>query len=82
VLRKPPADERESIEKSIDETLTALDLLLAGELNAAMMKIHAKPQRPKPPRPASLNKPAGAPASAPASAAADGPKDEVEGTTK
>jgi PTH1 family peptidyl-tRNA hydrolase len=55
VLRKPPAAEREAIDKTIDETLAALDLLLAGELEAATMKIHAKPQRPKPPRPAGLN---------------------------
>ena len=51
VLRKPPADQREAIEKSIDLSLTALDLMLAGHMERAMMKIHAKPPRPKPPRP-------------------------------
>jgi peptidyl-tRNA hydrolase, PTH1 family len=52
VLRRPGPDEREAIDKSIDTSLAALDLLLAGEMERAMMKIHAKPPRPKPPRPA------------------------------
>ncbi|HMN77575.1 MAG TPA: aminoacyl-tRNA hydrolase [Burkholderiaceae bacterium] len=51
VLRKPAAEEREAIEKSIELSLAALDLLLAGEMERAMMKLHAKPARPKPPRP-------------------------------
>jgi len=36
----------------IDSTLEALDMLLGGDMERAMMKIHAKPPRPKPPRPA------------------------------
>ena len=52
VLRKPPAAERQLIEANVDESLKALDLLLAGQMDKAMMKIHAKPPRPKPPRPA------------------------------
>ncbi|HEV8691363.1 MAG TPA: aminoacyl-tRNA hydrolase [Ideonella sp.] len=52
VLRKPPADERDAIERNIDESLKLLDLVLAGEMERAMMKLHAKPARPKPPRPA------------------------------
>ena len=55
VLRKPPAAERELIERNVDESLKALDLLLAGDMDKAMMKIHAKPPRPKPPRPPQLN---------------------------
>ena len=51
VLKKPSAEHREAIEKSIEQSLGALDLLLAGEMERAMMKIHAKPPRPKPPRP-------------------------------
>lgn len=50
VLRRPPADEREAIEKCIELSLAALDLLLAGEMERAMMKLHARPARPKPPR--------------------------------
>jgi PTH1 family peptidyl-tRNA hydrolase len=51
VLRKPPAAERLLIEANVDDSLKALDLLLAGQMDKAMMKIHAKPPRPKPPRP-------------------------------
>jgi PTH1 family peptidyl-tRNA hydrolase len=52
VLRKPPADEREAIDKSIAQSVSALDLLLEGDMERAMMKVHARPPRPKPPRPA------------------------------
>ena len=52
VLRKPAPDERTAIEKCIADALQALDLMLAGEMERAMMKVHAKPARPKPPRPA------------------------------
>lgn len=53
VLRKPPLAEREAIDKSIEQAMTALDLLLAGDMDKAMARVHAKPARPKPPRPAS-----------------------------
>lgn len=49
VLRKPPALEREQIDRSIAQSLESLDLILAGDMERAMMKIHAKPPRPKPP---------------------------------
>jgi len=52
VLRRPPLAEHELVHKAIDSTLQALDLLLGGDMERAMMKIHAKPPRPKPPRPA------------------------------
>ena len=51
VLRKPAPEQREAIEKGIELSIAALDLLLAGEMERAMMKITAKPPRPKPPRP-------------------------------
>ncbi len=51
VLRKPPAADREAIDKAIAQAATALDLLLAGDMARAMMTIHARPPRPKPPRP-------------------------------
>jgi peptidyl-tRNA hydrolase, PTH1 family len=51
VLRKPPLAERELIDKAIDRSLESLDLVLAGDMEKAMMKIHAKPPRPKPPKP-------------------------------
>jgi PTH1 family peptidyl-tRNA hydrolase len=52
VLRKPPKEQRDAIEQSITQSLRALDQLLAGEMERAMMTVHAKPPRPKPPRPA------------------------------
>jgi len=66
VLRKPKPDEREAIEKSIEQCIGALDLMLAGEMDRAMMKIHAKPPRPKP-------LPRAGPALAPSAPARDGP---------
>ncbi len=48
VLRKPAPEQREAIEKSIEQSIAALDLVLAGDMDRAMMKIHAKPPRPKP----------------------------------
>lgn len=51
VLKKPSAEHREAIEKAIDQSLGALDLILAGDMEKAMMKVHAKPPRPKPPKP-------------------------------
>ena len=65
VLKKPSKEHLAEIEKSIDQALSGLDLLLEGEMEKAMMKINARPPRPKPP----------APAAAPAAAVApDGDK--------
>jgi peptidyl-tRNA hydrolase, PTH1 family len=52
VLRKPPAEERDAIERTVEDSLKQLDLMLDGTMDAVMMKLHAKPPRPKPPRPA------------------------------
>ncbi len=49
VLRKPPAAEREAIDQSITQALSALDLLIAGDMERAMLKIHARPPKPKKP---------------------------------
>ena len=51
VLRRPSDEEFEALAKSIEQSLGALDLLLAGEMQRAMMQIHAKPPRPKPKEP-------------------------------
>jgi len=48
VLKKPSQEHREAIEHCITRTIEALDLLLAGEMERAMMKVHVKPPRPKP----------------------------------
>ena len=50
VLSKPSPEHRVEIEKSIEQALAGLDLLLAGDMERATMKIHARPPRPKPPR--------------------------------
>lgn len=66
VLRKPAPDEREAIEKCIELSLAALDTLLSGEMERAMMKLHARPSRPKPPRapaPSAPDAPSALPAS-------------------
>ena len=54
VLRKPPLDDRIAMDQCITESLTALPLLLDGDMARALAKIHAKPQRPNQPRPAGL----------------------------
>jgi PTH1 family peptidyl-tRNA hydrolase len=51
VLRKPTPEQREQIEQGITRSVDSLDLLLGGEMERAMMAIHAKPPRPKPSRP-------------------------------
>ena len=48
VLRKPPAAELAEIDKGIAQSLTAIDLMLAGDMDNAMIKVHARPPRPKP----------------------------------
>src|SRR6188768_1732425 len=51
VLKKPSPDHRDAIAKSIEQSLGAVDALLAGNMDEALQKIHAQPPRPKPPRP-------------------------------
>jgi peptidyl-tRNA hydrolase, PTH1 family len=52
VLKKPSAEHRTEIDKAIERSLESLDLVLAGDMAKAMMKVHAdKPPRLKPPRP-------------------------------
>lgn len=47
VLRKPLATEREAIDQSIAQALDALELLIASDMERAMLKIHARPPRSK-----------------------------------
>lgn len=51
VLRRPPAEQRDEIGKAMDQALTALDLVIAGDMERATMKVHARPPKPKPPAP-------------------------------
>jgi PTH1 family peptidyl-tRNA hydrolase len=55
VLRKPPLEDRIAIDQCISQSMAALPLLMEGPMDRAMMKLHAKPARPKPPRPAGLD---------------------------
>jgi peptidyl-tRNA hydrolase, PTH1 family len=47
VLKKPSKEHREAIEACISRSLDTLDLLLASEMERAMMKVHVKPPKPK-----------------------------------
>ncbi len=51
VLRKPLAEQRDAIDKCIEQAVDALDLMIEGDMERALMKVHAKPPRPKPPKP-------------------------------
>jgi len=52
VLKKPMAEQRDLIHESIARSVKAADLLMAGDMEKAMVQIHtSKPPRPKPPRP-------------------------------
>ena len=51
VLRKPSPENRIEIEKSIEQAISGIDLLLDGDMERATMKINARPPRPKPEKP-------------------------------
>lgn len=51
VLRKPPASERELIDKCLDGSLPAVRYMLEGDMAAATTQLHTKPPRPKAPKP-------------------------------
>ena len=51
VLKKPSPEHRAEIEKSIEQALSGIDLLLDGDMERATMKINARPPRPKPEKP-------------------------------
>jgi PTH1 family peptidyl-tRNA hydrolase len=44
VLRKPSPEQRELVESCVARSLDALELLINGPMERAMMKIHAKPK--------------------------------------
>lgn len=58
VLRKPAPDQLEAIECSIDKTLEAVDLMIAGHPDKALAMVHAQPPRPKPAKPSGPSSPA------------------------
>lgn len=50
VLKKPSPDDRAAIDRSMAQSLLALEWLLRGDMVRATAKVHEGPQRPKPPR--------------------------------
>lgn len=58
VLKRPSAADRDAIQAAMAKTLDASELLIAGEMDQALARIHAQPPRPKPPRPATPAPPA------------------------
>jgi PTH1 family peptidyl-tRNA hydrolase len=57
VLKKPSPEHRVEIEKSIEQAMSGIDLLLDGDMERATMKINARPPRPKPEKPEKAVKP-------------------------
>ena len=51
VLKKPSAEHRDAIAKASEQSLKAVDEMLAGAMDKALAIVHAQPPRPKPPRP-------------------------------
>ncbi len=50
VLKRPSVEDHQAILKSIEQSLTASDAMLAGAMDKALALVHAQPPRPKPPR--------------------------------
>ncbi|MDQ2736799.1 MAG: aminoacyl-tRNA hydrolase, partial [Pseudomonadota bacterium] len=45
VLKRPSAAERDEIDKSIEQSLSGIDLILAGDMDRATMKVNARPPK-------------------------------------
>ena len=57
VLKKPSPEHRVEIEKSIEQALSGIDLLLEDDMERATMKINARPPRPQPEKPPKSEQP-------------------------
>ena len=51
VLHKPAAEERTAIDAAIDNAIAILPLLLAGDMQGAMQKLHSQDKTVEPPKP-------------------------------
>ena len=51
MLQKPPADERTAIDAAI-EMIALMPLILSGDFQAAMNKLHTEEKNPEPVKPA------------------------------
>ena len=50
VLEKPPAEERAAIEAAIQKALEVLPLMLSGDMQGAMNKLHTEEKKPAEPK--------------------------------
>ncbi len=58
VLKKPSAEHRDAIAQTVERSVKAAPLFIAGEMEKAMMVVHtSKPPRPKPPKPVRVSDP-------------------------
>lgn len=73
VLHRPDQEERAAIDAAIDRAIEVLPLVLGGDLQGAMLKLHSEDKVPAPP-PAQEAKPAPAPRKPEADAPARPPK--------
>jgi PTH1 family peptidyl-tRNA hydrolase len=58
VLHKPGQDERAAIDAAIDRAIEVLPLVLGGDLQGAMLKLHSEEKAPAAPRPQPVEAPA------------------------
>jgi len=58
VLHKPGQDERAAIDAAIDRAIEVLPLVLGGDLQGAMLKLHSEEKAPAAPRPQLVEAPA------------------------
>lgn len=83
VLEKPPAEERTAIDAAIQKALEVLPLMLKGDMQAAMNKLHTEERKPaepkKEPAPAAKKEPAPVAQPAPAPAGAAQPEKKSSG---
>ena len=57
VLEKPPAEERAAIDSAIQKALDLLPLMLKGDMQAAMNKLHTEEKKPAEPKEAEKKEP-------------------------
>ena len=50
VLQRPPAEEKEAIDAAIQKALDLLPMMLSGDMQGAMHKLHTEEKAPAPPK--------------------------------
>jgi len=82
VLGKPLQEERESIDESVGRALEVMPQILAGEMQAAMLKLHTDPKPKAPPKAELKPEPKPAPKAEAMSEPKSQPKPEQKPETK